>query len=947
MKKLKKDDFIQQPLTIVGSIMNQFLKKNIGNHIIIVGVAFLLAIVCTVLFSHKAIGQVSITVQEECNPKSSNNQVRLRSVIGNAGSIYELSTLASKKGWEYDSEAHILGYYGGEERTITLDCNQDSEISLRFQKQSSSGIIQIEGANIDTKVIDLYDSEWTYYETGIHGKVNLAFIPLWFAGLVLVLELLRNGIIWMIACNSKILTLGTLLVLLELFFAFLFWGMYPEQVILLDSSDLKHIRYKGLEARELGWISTDEDPYVVVNFDDAVRVKTVQVTVDYMSEQDLWGQIFILDSYEKESLLFHTGDNKVTFPVHFRSKYIATGVRLDVVSKASTIVAPNCATINGRKDILAMATRYAIAFWGVIFTGFLVRLLLTKLSNDGKHRLMLGLLVALNPVVIIWSVEHIDGSILSVNKVALLGTYLVVAAFEIIILTISRRMYIAVALVDIVAIVVGLVDYYVTLFRGVPFAFADIFCINTAMDVVGQYEIKITLSIVISVIVTMLIIAASIAYYCYFKKQQYRLKITYRVGIVAVCVIVTICVFNFANIKDLTNTLAVANKYNDSGVILGVMSSLSIVEKPEGYSADKAEEILSIESEIKNNQEYQTPNIIVIMNESFSDFSILGDIETNQEITPFFNSLSTNSIKGYCGVSVYGGGTCNSEYEVLTGNTMAFFPMDSYPYNQYCKDNVNGMASFLGALGYYCIAEHPGPAGNYNRESVYANMGFDETIFENDFSEPEIVRYISDWSTYEKILEKISSVDAPLFMLDVTMQNHGGYGTKTDWDEPIEVIGMDCPNTEEYLSSVHVSDLALRKLLETIQNCEEPTYVLFFGDHFPNTADGFVDNMLTSNEKSAYTKYFTPFVIWSNVDMQSQTDIVTSTNYLGAMLMQMAGVELPKYFFYLTKLQEELPIVTALGYGDETNWHTWNQESEYQELLSEYSIVQYYNYKQK
>lgn len=928
--------------------MKPLLKKKNITQIIIIATSIVLAIFFTFLFSHKKIGELTITVHEESNPDSTNNQCRIKSVIGGSGNIYDLSTLASEDGWEYDADSRELGYYGGDDRTIILNCSEESVLDLHFQKQGSSGIITIEGENIRTENVDLYNSEWLFYNKVIKGETNFAVLPIWFVVFIILFKIINLGYFRIHKLNNNIWSFGVLLFIFETCFALLFFGAYPEQKIILDSSDIEHIRYKGFDETENGWLSNEGDPYIVINFDKATRVKNVHISMEYMSEQDLWGQIFILDSYEKDSLSFWVGDNKVDFPAHFKSKYKATGVRLDVVSKAGATVQPKVVTINETKDVLKTVTKYAVLLWSIIVLIYTIKVFFHKLSYNQKHKLSFGILFFINPAVVIWAVEQLDGFAIRIDKLALFGTYLFIVALETIILALIRRIDITVIISDITCVLIGLVNYYVTEFRGVPLALSDIFSINTALDVAGEYQINITFHVILCVLVVTLMTITSIVYFKKFKENRFQFKIQLRVLSVVVSILIINCVFKFINVIDMTNTLAVANKYDDSGVILGVMSSMPRINKPNGYSAQLAEEVMAETITDTVQTETKTPNIIMIMNESFADLSVLGDFQTNKEVLPYFNSLSENVIKGYCAVSVFGGGTCNSEYEVLTGNSMAFFPKDSYPYNQYCKGNVSGMASYLRDLGYYCIAEHPAPAGNYNRESVYRNMGFDETIFEDDFTDPEIVRYTSDWTTYEKIIDKISEVEEPLFMLDITMQNHGGYGTSTDWEEPIRLIDMNYPNTEEYLSAVHVSDKALQRLLEKLQECDEPTYVLFFGDHLPNTADGFVENMLFLSGNDVHMKYFTPFVIWSNVEMETQTNVITSTNYLGEMLLNTAGVQLPRYFEYLTEIQKKIPVITSMGYQDtEHNWYELEQDNEYKDLINNYNIVQYYNFKNK
>ena len=116
----------------------------------------------------------------------------------------------------------------------------------------------------------------------------------------------------------------------------------------------------------------------------------------------------------------------------------------------------------------------------------------------------------------------------------------------------------------------------------------------------------------------------------------------------------------------------------------------------------------------------QKPNIIVIMNEAFSDPSVLGDFTTNEDYMPFVHSLldgADNTISGHLNVSVKGGNTANTEFEYLTGASMAFLPYGSIPYQQYVKKETPSMASYLSSLGYYTIAMHPVPRRRLGQKS--------------------------------------------------------------------------------------------------------------------------------------------------------------------------------------------------------------------------------------
>ena len=148
------------------------------------------------------------------------------------------------------------------------------------------------------------------------------------------------------------------------------------------------------------------------------------------------------------------------------------------------------------------------------------------------------------------------------------------------------------------------------------------------------------------------------------------------------------------------------------------------------------------------------PNIIVVMNESFSDLSVLGDFKTNEDYLPFLHSLqqgAENTVTGMLNVSVCGGNTADTEYEFLTGNTMAFLPQGSIPYQQYVNGERPSLASYLQSLGYETVATHPYYATGWNRDKVYPWLGFEQSIFKDQYYGARFVRdYVSDASCADK-----------------------------------------------------------------------------------------------------------------------------------------------------------------------------------------------------
>ena len=75
------------------------------------------------------------------------------------------------------------------------------------------------------------------------------------------------------------------------------------------------------------------------------------------------------------------------------------------------------------------------------------------------------------------------------------------------------------------------------------------------------------------------------------------------------------------------------------------------------------------------------PNILFIQLESFMDPTIINGIEFDTDPIPNFRNLVDNYSSGLLGVSTIGGGTANTEFEIMTGMNLDFFGAGEYPFN--------------------------------------------------------------------------------------------------------------------------------------------------------------------------------------------------------------------------------------------------------------------------
>ena len=345
----------------------------------------------------------------------------------------------------------------------------------------------------------------------------------------------------------------------------------------------------------------------------------------------------------------------------------------------------------------------------------------------------------------------------------------------------------------------------------------------------------------------------------------------------------------------------------------------SFPAKPAGYSA---ESIAALEAEYPAPAapgEAVKPQIIAIMNESYTDLQVLGSFETDRPVTPFADSLTENTFRGYAYSSVYGGTTPNSEYEFLTGNSMAFLSA-AVPFSQLIREPSYSLVGYLNSLGYTCWATHPMNSRFWNREKVYPLLGFSEfEAIEGYEGAPTFRVYTKDEAVYDHILRELNTRRSGenKFIYAVTVQNHGGYKATDVFEEEVRPVGFDSVDSMVYLTLMHESDKAFQKLIEALQDMDEPVVLLLFGDHQPNASDEFIryahgGDLETLDEQMQ--KYLIPYLIWANYDIEMQSPEICSINYLSDFLLEAAGLPLPSYNRALEDIRQTIPALNSFGY---------------------------------
>lgn len=505
----------------------------------------------------------------------------------------------------------------------------------------------------------------------------------------------------------------------------------------------------------------------------------------------------------------------------------------------------------------------------------------------------------------------------------------------------------------------GILQFFVYSFRGAPIRASDLNNLASAMEISGDYSLVsngglamlvmtgFSLAACVMTVVfadippirlktrlfTLPALAAAIIVYGFFGIRLYDFGVENR-----------IIKLNFSGGEDLIS-------YKNSGNVLlfylDVLNSGS--NKPDGYSERKAVGILS-EYAADDSRPERTPTVIAVMDESLADFAQLGDFETNKDYMPFYHSLTENTVKGFVTVSAYGGYSCNSEFEFLTGNSMGFFPMGSAAYTQYVKTPQDSLVSYFKDYGYYTLSMAGCSRTLWKLGEAYEKFGFEEQLYQNDLNslDNEYVNgRVSDASLFRQLIKRYENKPEgrPMFAFMTTMQNHASY--KIPSEPEITLSEIDDPTASAYLSYVYETDRALEMLINYFEDVDEEVVIVLFGDHYPHIPQ-FSEELLGSSlgtlspEQNAKI-HSTPFLIWANFDIEEKQDVRISLNYLSNLLVEAAGMPKTDFQMYLDDVMAEVPSISSFGYlGENGRWYRITDKSEYSELLNEYNIVQYY-----
>lgn len=516
-------------------------------------------------------------------------------------------------------------------------------------------------------------------------------------------------------------------------------------------------------------------------------------------------------------------------------------------------------------------------------------------------------------------------------------------------------------------------EYFVISFRERPIMIWDVLALRTAMTVSTNYRFVITPRLVLTFLAAALMGAIVFFRPLAWGKGLLR-RTTAGTAWLAGCLVYGGALFGW-----LAPTFGLdvpmwdpIVSFEKEGYLLSTLLSFRSVipPKPSGYSEEEAVQLAGAQSD-GDPEKIRPINVICIMNESFSDLRLYNGLngdrsfETDQTFLDFFDSLTENVQKGNLYVPVFGAMTANSEYEFLTGNSCAYVPQGSIPFQFYTKAGDDSLARRFQAEGYRTVAMHPYPGYNWNRTVAYENLGFDTFLdggyYDGLEEEMEWERprgYMSDRSDYDGILRQLREKEPgeKLFLFNVTMQNHGGYEVK-GLEATVHVTrvnGAECtgeyPKADQYLTLMRMSDEALSYLLGELEKFGEPTMVVLFGDHQPSVETPFFENLygMRWSEVPDHLKinsFRTPYLIWTNYDRKISETGDMSAFMLGGQVLKEAGMDADGLFAVSQELGERYSAVHAMGVLEKDGTFSGSREgisSDSFPDIRRFHVLQYY-----
>ena len=433
-------------------------------------------------------------------------------------------------------------------------------------------------------------------------------------------------------------------------------------------------------------------------------------------------------------------------------------------------------------------------------------------------------------------------------------------------------------------------------FRTTPFSAIDLTMVTYALSIIDIYLSKMEIILVSALI----LIAVALIIFIAVKAPKLRRKVKYIKALAFILSMVIIVFFATGTVirmELLTSRFDnLADAYKNYGFAYCLSNSFidSGIDKPDDYSEEAVDRINDEASAklAENKTEEKHLNIIFLQLESFFDPNRIEDLYYSRNPIPNFTKMCEEGISGKLNVATVSAGTANTEFEILTGMSLEFFGAGEYPYKTILLDKTcESMANNLRQLGYSTTAIHNNRASFYGRNDVFPNLGFDTFISKEYMMDLEYtpVSWVKDKVLTKEIMGAMETTENTDFVFTISVQGHGKYPTEFTGEEDYSVYVYGNGDEERIagfsylINQYYEMDLFLKDLTDALENFDEDTVLVAYGDHLPGLD-------LEAEDLSNNTLFQTDYVIWSNFGLEGENGD-RYTYQLGSYVMSLLGIE--------------------------------------------------------
>ncbi len=427
--------------------------------------------------------------------------------------------------------------------------------------------------------------------------------------------------------------------------------------------------------------------------------------------------------------------------------------------------------------------------------------------------------------------------------------------------------------------VLGVCNFIIQFYRRTPLSSDDFLLITSLFNIITIYLSPIQIGLILCAVAICLTVIIKAW------RKSVKIKVAPRKAFVTV-IAALLLLYGIPNVSSSVRAFYSTNGnlveiYDQYGFVYSFVNSLlnKGIKEPEVYTEAAIKSI--VKHLMRDSHDAVKANIIFVQLESFFDVNRISGVSFSANPIPNFTALKQQYSSGLLSVPTLGGGTANTEFEVITGMSLDYFGTGEYPYKGILlEQTAESMAYNLKKLGYRASILHNNSGNFYGRNKVFAHLGFDafstlETMRNVEFNE---LGWAKDFVLVDEIMDAMNQTDEPDLVYAIAVQSHGDYPRIENPDYPFHVFGMvnktDENQLEYYLSQIHESDAIIPMIIDKVQQTGEPTVIVFFGDHLPGLA---FDDFIEGNRNT------TDYVIWDNIGLEKINRNV-ETYQLGAWI---------------------------------------------------------------